>query len=122
MKIHPDQFSANSIFGYGDGWIQVGSEKITQSVVLSSRGERFDWQCSSFDDLTAAHFDLVARLQTELVIFGSGARLRFINPALARALIEQQIGLETMDTAAACRTYNVLANEGRIVACALLMR
>lgn len=122
MKFHPDQFSANSIFGYGDGWIQVGSEKITQSVVLSSRGERLDWQCDSFDGLTAAHFALLARLQTELVIFGSGAHLRFVNPALTRALIEQQIGLETMDTAAACRTYNVLANEGRIVACALLMR
>jgi len=45
-----------------------------------------------------------------------------VNPALTRALIEKQIGIETMDTAAACRTYNVLANEGRVVACALLMR
>jgi len=122
MKIHPDQPIAHSIWGYGDGWIQVGSEKISHSVVLSSRGERFDWQCSRYEDLTAAHFEQLARLQTELVIFGSGSRLRFVSPALTRALIEQQIGIETMDTAAACRTYNVLANEGRIVACALLIR
>lgn len=122
MKTHPDQFTAQSIFGYGDGWIQVGNEKITHSVVLGSRGERLDWQCNSYEELTAAHFELLARLQTELVIFGSGSHLRFVNPALTRALIEQQIGLETMDTAAACRTYNVLANEGRVVACALLMR
>lgn len=122
MKIHPDLFNAQSIFGYGDGWVQVGNEKITRSVVLSSRGERFDWQCDAFDALTYDHFEQLARLRTELVIFGSGARLRFANPVLTRALIEQQIGLETMDTAAACRTYNVLANEGRIVACALLMR
>ncbi|NCP39162.1 MAG: Xcc1710-like domain-containing protein [Rhodoferax sp.] len=122
MKIHPDQFTAQSIFGYGDGWIQVGNEKITRSVVLSSRGERFDWQCNRYEELTAEHFEQLARLQTELVIFGSGSRLRFVNPALTRALIEKQIGIETMDTAAACRTYNVLANEGRVVACALLMR
>jgi len=122
MKFHPDTSSSHAIFGYGPGWIQVGTEKITSSVVLSSRGERFDWQCERFEDLTAAHFEQLARLQTELVIFGSGERLRFVKPALAQSLIIQQIGLETMDTPAACRTFNVLANEGRVVACALLMR
>jgi len=122
MKFHPDVFTAPSIRGYGEGWIQIAEEKISHSVVLSSRGERFDWACDRFEDLTPAHFELLARLRTELVIFGSGRQLRFARPELSRALIEQQIGLETMDTAAACRTYNVLANEGRIVACALLMR
>jgi uncharacterized protein len=55
------------------------------------------------------------------VIFGSGARLQFVKPALYRSLIERGIGMETMDTAAACRTYNVLAAEGRMVVAALLM-
>ncbi|OIN92693.1 MAG: hypothetical protein AUJ20_06945 [Comamonadaceae bacterium CG1_02_60_18] len=122
MKFHPDIASNNTIHGYGSDWIQVGDEKITHSVVLSSRGEHFAWHCERFEDLTAAHFEQLARLQTELVIFGSGDKLRFVSPALTQALIIQQIGLETMDTPAACRTYNVLANEGRIVACALLMR
>jgi len=122
MKFHPDVSHSHAIHGYGPGWIQVGNEKITRSVVLSSRGERFEWQCERFEDLTTAHFEQLARLQTELVIFGSGERLRFVKPALTQPLIIQQIGLETMDTPAACRTYNVLANEGRIVACALLMR
>jgi uncharacterized protein len=54
------------------------------------------------------------------VIFGSGARLRFVSPTLYRALIDARIGLETMDSAAACRTYNVLAAEGRSVLAALL--
>ena len=57
----------------------------------------------------------------ELVIFGSGARLRFPAPGLLRDLIERRIGVETMDTAAACRTYNVLASEGRSVVAALLL-
>lgn len=54
------------------------------------------------------------------MIFGSGERLRFVAPALLRALMDRRIGIETMDTAAACRTYNVLLAEGRSVVAALL--
>ena len=62
-------------------------------------------------------------LRPELVVFGSGARLRFVPPALnARPLIDARIGVETMDTAAACRTYNVLASERRRVVAALLLQ
>jgi uncharacterized protein len=122
MKIEPDVISVQSIHGYGPGWIQVGGTKISNSVVIGSRGERIDWCCERFEDLTAAHFEQLAQLQTELVIFGSGSRLRFVAPHLSRALIERQIGMETMDTQAACRTYNILAGEGRCVAVALLMQ
>ncbi len=121
MKFHPDDISVQSIASYGPGWVQVGDTKLATSVIIGSRGERIDWQCTRFEDLTAAHFEQLAQLQTELVIFGSGTRLRFVAPGLTRALIEQQIGMETMDTGAACRTYNVLAGEGRCVAVALLM-
>ena len=55
------------------------------------------------------------------MIFGSGSRLRFPPPVWLRGLIERRIGLETMDTAAACRTYNVLAGEHRRVLAALLL-
>lgn len=122
MKIHPDRLSVQSISAYGPGWVQVANDKITRSIILGSRGERLDWNCDSFEDLTVSHFEQLAKLQTELVIFGSGERLRFVNPALTQALIQQQIGMETMDTQAACRTYNILAAEGRYVAAALLMR
>ncbi len=121
MKFHPDVIEAQSIAAYGPGWIQVGEKKLTTSVIIGSRGEHIDWQCACFEDLTAAHFEQLAQLQTELVIFGSGTRLRFVAPSLTRSLIERQIGMETMDTGAACRTYNVLAAEGRCVAVALLM-
>ena len=57
----------------------------------------------------------------ELVVFGSGTRLRFAPPALLRGLMARRIGVETMDTAAACRTYNILAGEGRRVVAALLL-
>jgi len=122
MKIQPDIISSQSIQGYGPGWVQVAGEKISRSVIIGSGGERLDWDCQQFEDLQAIHFEQLAQLQTELVIFGSGTRLRFVAAGLTRALIERQIGLETMDTPAACRTYNILAAEGRRVAVALLMQ
>jgi uncharacterized protein len=90
-------------------------------VVIGSQGERFAWDCACFEDLTAAHFEKLANLGAELVIFGSGTRIRFPQAAWIRPLIMQQTGVETMDTQAACRTYNILAGEGRRVVVALLM-
>ena len=121
MKIQPDFISVQSISAYGPGWIAVAGEKMTRSVVLGSRGERMDWNCNRVDDLGAAHFAQLAGLDPELVIFGSGQRIRFPQAAWLRPLIERGIGVETMDTQAACRTYNILAGEGRHVVVALLL-
>ena len=121
MKFQPDFISVQSISGYGAGWVSVGQEKIASSIVLGSQGERFAWDCDRFESLGPAHFAQLAALGTELVLFGSGSRLRFPRPEWLRPLIDQGIGLETMDTPAACRTYNILAGEGRRVAVALLI-
>ena len=125
MKLQPDRLDVQSILGYGPGWVGIASngvaEKIESSVVFGSGGEKFDWDCARFEDLTEAHFEKLAASRPELVIFGSGARLRFAPPALMRALMQNRIGLETMDTLAACRTYNILAGEGRRVIAALLI-
>ncbi|MBP9905001.1 MAG: Mth938-like domain-containing protein [Rhodoferax sp.] len=122
MKIHPDHIGVQSIHGYGPGWVQVGAEKIFHSVIITPAGDRIDWACQHFEQLSTAHFEQLTHFPAELVIFGSGPRLRFAAPALSLALIERQIGLETMDTHAACRTYNILAAEGRQVVAALLMQ
>ena len=125
MKLQPDHLDVQSILGYGPGWVGLGSqgvaEKIERSIVIGSRGEKFDWNCARFDLLTEAHFAILADTQPELVIFGSGTRLRFAPPAFMRALMQKRIGVETMDTLAACRTYNILAGEGRRVIAALLI-
>jgi uncharacterized protein len=125
MKLQPDRLDVQSILGYGPGWVGLGTngvaEKIEHSIVIGSRGEKFDWNCARFDQLTAEHFALLAETQPELVIFGSGSRLRFPPPAFLRGLMERRIGIETMDTLAACRTYNILAGEGRQVIAALLI-
>lgn len=125
MKLQPDHLDVQSILGYGPGWVGLArngtAEKIEHSVVIGSGGEKFDWNCKRFEQLTAEHFSLLAETKPELVIFGSGTRLRFPPPAFLRLLMAQRIGLETMDTLAACRTYNILAGEGRRVVAALLI-
>ena len=121
MKLQPDRFDTLSINAYGDDWIAVNGEKKHHSLVVSSQGSCLDWACTSFGALTLEHFDRLAADGPEVVIFGSGARLRFVAPALLRGLIARGIGVETMDTAAACRTYNILAGEGRRVVAALLL-
>lgn len=121
MKLQPDRFDVQAINGYGPGWVQVGPDRIAHSVIIGSRGERMPWNCESYDDLGPAHFEQLAQLQPEVVIFGSGEHIRFPKPAWLRALVSRGIGVETMDTAAACRTYNILAQEGRQVAVALLL-
>lgn len=121
MKLQPDKFNVPTISGYGPDWISLDGEKISSSIVIGSRGERLDWTCDSFAALTPAHFDRLADLGAELILFGSGQRLRFPPPAWLSRLAAHRIGVETMDTAAACRTFNILAGEGRHVVAALLL-
>jgi uncharacterized protein len=100
----------------------VGSTPFTHSVLVPWVGAVQPWEPALLEELQARHFERLVALKPEVVIFGSGPRLRFAPPALMRALIEQRVGVETMDTAAACRTYNVLAAEGRSVVAALLLQ
>ncbi len=99
----------------------MGPLKFGHSLLVPWQGAVQAWAPERIDQLQAAHFEPVLALRPELVIFGSGARHRFIAPSLVRGLIEQGIGVEMMDTAAACRTYNILASEGRTVLAALLL-
>jgi uncharacterized protein len=121
MKLQPDKSDAQTLTAHGPGWVAVNNERIESSVVVGSRGERFAWDCSHFDELGAEHFAQLAELGAELIIFGSGVRIRFPQAAWLQPLMTQRTGVETMDTGAACRTYNILAGEGRHVVAALLI-
>ena len=121
MKFQPDSFEGtNAITRQDGGAVWVNGHRHEGPLLVPWRGAVSAWAAGASAALEAAHFDALLALKPELVIFGSGARLRFVAPALYRSLIEARIGLETMDTAAACRTYNVLAAEGRSVVAALL--
>jgi len=121
MKLQPDKSDVQTLTAHGPGWVAINNERVESSVVVGSRGERFEWDCSRFDQLGAEHFAQLAALGAELIIFGSGARIRFPQAAWLQPLMAQRTGVETMDTPAACRTYNILASEGRHVVAALLV-
>ena len=121
MKFHPDARASQSITAYGQGWIEVNRERFTSSLIVSSMGERLDWHCQSFEELQSTDFERILTLSPELVLFGSGSRMRFPKPHWLAPLYARRIGVETMDTGAACRTYNFLAAEGRRVVAALLL-
>ena len=122
MKIQPDRLEGvNAINRHDTGRLWVNADPYASSVLVPWRGAVRPWPVTRLEDLTAEHFAQVLALKPELVIFGSGAKLRFVPPALWRSLIAAGIGMETMDTVAACRTYNVLATEGRSVVAALLL-
>jgi len=122
MKLQPDRVDGvNVITAIEAGRVRVNAQPYVASLLVPWQGDALHWDCADFSRLGAAHFERVLALAPELVIFGSGARLRFPPASLLRPLIARGIGVETMDTAAACRTYNVLAAEGREVVAALLI-
>jgi uncharacterized protein len=122
MKFQPDTLDGTNVITRQEaGRIWVGNTAFEHSVLVPSRGEVLPWGAPDLAALTAESFERIAALRPEVVIFGSGKQLRFVSPALLRSLMAQRIGMETMDTAAACRTYNVLASEGRVVLAALLL-
>lgn len=124
MKFQAQSPDATSVRAYGEDWIQVGAQRIVGSVLLAANGTVTPWPCSRFDDLNAALFSQALALTPEppeVLLFGSGTRLRFPKPEWLRPLVQARVGVETMDIGAACRTYNILAEEGRRVVLAALL-
>ena len=121
MKLQPDRFDTLSVQAHGPGWIVAGGQRYTESVVFSNNGQVIDWPCLSIKEALPEHFQMLLPYNPEVVVFGSGNKLRFLKPAVLRPLIEAGIGVETMDTQAAARTFNILAGEGRRVVAALII-
>ncbi len=122
MKFQPESLTGlNAVQAYTPDELRIAGQPWRQSVLVPAQGEVRPWTVDAFDALTPAHFEALLDLNPELVVFGSGPRLRFVPPAMYRSLIERGVGLETMDTQAACRTYNILVSEGRKAVGAFLL-
>jgi uncharacterized protein len=121
LKFHlADAVGLNLFTGYDTDYVAVNHQRYHASlIVLPDR--IVEWTPQSFTALEAAHFEAILEFRPEIVLLGTGGALRFPHPRLTEALIRAHIGVEVMDTPAACRTYNVLASEGRKVAAALLL-
>lgn len=122
VKLHATVIPTSNTFNaYGDGWVEVNAVRFERSIVVFPERPVFEWPVDGFGALSAESFRFIADQSPELVVFGSGSRLRFPHPRLLAPLTDRGIGVETMDIYAACRTYNILMAEGRRVAAALLL-
>ncbi len=121
MKLHLTVNEGLQLFsGCGAGYLVVNDVRYEKCMVVTPQTVT-EWAVGGFEALTAADFGFIADLKPEVVIFGTGATQRFPRPELARALAATGVGLEVMDSRAACRTYNILASEGRKVVAAVLL-
>ena len=122
MKISLDGGTATyKIASYAQGQVVINEQRLTRSLVIMPETLLSDWPPQTFEAFTTEHFATIVAYQPEIVLLGTGASLRFPAPALLAPLYDAGIGVEVMDTGAACRTYNILMAEGRTVAAALLM-
>jgi uncharacterized protein len=120
VKLHASRPTAlNTFTGYGPGFVLINDQRHESSLIVMPEHLQ-PWQAGTFSSLETAHFEAIVSLKPEMVLLGTGDRLRFPHPSLTRALAEARIGLEVMDLQAACRTYNILMAEERKVAAALL--
>lgn len=122
MKLHLDRpGNLNAITGYGEGYVMVNAVRHERSLVVTPEQLMTDWPVPALEALAAEQVAVLAALGAEIVLLGTGPRLAFPHPALLAPLAEARIGVEVMDSRAACRTYNILMAEGRRVAAAIIL-
>ena len=119
MKLHAEGAAAR-ITSYGPGFFAFGDRVAHGSILVRGDGSAVAWPPASVHDLEEAHMRQIIDLRPEVALLGTGVRQSFPPGILLRPFAEARLSLEVMDTAAACRTYNVLAAEGREVVAALI--
>ena len=122
MKIERETAEGRNLFtGYGDGWVEVNRRRYESSLVVSGDRVVADWPLGSVDQIGADHLAALLELKPEILLLGTGRAFTFPDRARLAPLYSARIGVEVMDTPAACRTYNILLGEGRHVVAALVV-
>lgn len=122
MKLHLAGVAGqNTITGYGPGFVLVNGIRHAASLVVLPDRLLTDWQPAGPASIEPEDLAPLVGMDLELVLLGTGERLRFPRPEVMRSFAAAGMGLEVMDVYAACRTFNILAGEGRRVAAALVI-
>jgi len=122
MEISLDNGSGTfRIQSYEKTCIRVNDLTYSQPILITPDHLRSPWGPSSFETLMPEYFEIMLTYNPQVVLLGTGEKLRFPNPDLYSQLTKAEIGVEVMNTAAACRTYTLLMAEGRRVVCGLLL-
>lgn len=122
MKLHLDRFDGQNAFsGYGEGHVTVNGREFRDSLIVLPERIVHPWSVPALEQLTESALAELATLPLEIVLLGTGWRHGFVHPRVYNALLQARIGVEVMETRAACRTYNILLAEGRKVGAALIL-
>jgi uncharacterized protein len=116
-----DNPAPDALDAIGPESTRLRQEILTRSVIVTPTRLVRDWTPQSFTELVPAHMEILVDLAPEIVLLGAGNTLLWPDTAVVAPLAAAGIGYEIMNTAAACRTYNILMGDGRRVAAALLM-
>jgi uncharacterized protein len=123
MKLTDEKIAGiNLIRSYGQSEVRIGETVLRGSCLVKADRIVSDWRPRSVAELTVDDLEAVIAMQPEVVVIGSGPKQEFPAPEVLGAVMSRGIGCEVMDTGAACRTYNILASEGRTVVAALLLK
>jgi uncharacterized protein len=122
LKFTRDQTTNVTIHRVEPGTITVGNQRLSDDFALTAEEVFSDWQASDIDELTEEDFKPLIASSPELILLGTGSKPVFPPRELVFSLARQGIGLEAMDTAAACRTFNILISEGRRVAAVMIVK
>jgi uncharacterized protein len=121
MKLHQDSNATlNMVTAYSETFLEINRQRYEHAIVLWPEGPVLRWQPATFDQISVDSLAGLAEQLPEVVLLGTGAKQRFLHPSISAQLQAKFIGLEAMNTAAACRTYNILVSEGRKVVALLL--
>lgn len=122
MKLHStDTRQYQTITAYDENGVEINAVYFRHSLFVMPETAPQAWPVDSFEALTPEHFAAINAAAPDVVILGTGSRQRFVHPKLISSLTARQVGVESMDNKAACRTYNILMAEGRKVALALII-
>ena len=122
MKFSEDMGgSTYRITGYGEAWVAVNYERLTNSFLIGSQTLISDWQPQTLAELQPAHLDALFAIGAEVILIGTGKSQQLPPAEVWKTLVQHGVGFEVMTTAATCRTYNVLLSEARRVAAAFFV-
>lgn len=120
MKLSTSDAGPYAVTGYGPGYLIAGGVRYSHALIVSSSEPPAPWPLQHIRELGVEQLrPLVTGRRPEIVLIGTGGRQIFPPPEVLRPLIEAGVGIEVMNTAAACRTFNLLQAEGREVIAAL---
>ena len=121
MKFHLQTAGPTLVTGLGEGWIRVGASEYRENCVLTPDSVETGFAPAGLEGLRQEDFAALLAHRPEIVLLGTGDRHQFVHPRLTQPLAAAHVGIETMDTRAACRTFNILLAEGRRVVAALIV-